>query len=376
MLRRQTLTRSTNAHLIVFPELAPRPGSRLTRGFFQLFFQVWDDKWRGQVFALNLVKGLIASLVFLAVLVATSSLPSLSGASPLFASAFLGIVVGDCVWLAALRRLGTRRLLLFDCLRPVVCDTEQRDTHHPLVGLLQHSAANPCAEPTFAEFCTRPACMSVMRALSQVAAIAGAISLGEPLTARTAAGITLVISGVYIGSPTDQQEADRGKGTPKLGAAGLALACAHLSLDMGGQFITKTGHGNYSSLQINFLRFGSATAFLLLTKLAVYCFSSVLGKPQPTWSQMPSVEEMGRPVLSDRWRATIMATVLVTNIAPWLFVSSLIRLPLGLASTLSCLGPLYEPPLALAVGGTPMKQSAVMGGLLAVLGVAVLTLKL
>ena len=37
--------------------------------------------------------------------------------APLFASALIGVVIGDLAWLAALRRLGARAVILTDCLK-------------------------------------------------------------------------------------------------------------------------------------------------------------------------------------------------------------------------------------------------------------------
>ena len=74
------------------------------------------------------------------------------------------------------------------------------------------------------------------------------------------------------------------------------------------------------------------------------------------------------------WQATTAGVFLVTNIAPVLSVTSLIRLPFGLSQTISCMGPVYEPAMALCVKGQPISLYTVLGSMLAVLGVALLCL--
>ena len=53
---------------------------------------------------------------------------------------------------------------------------------------------------------------------------------------------------------------------------------------------------------------------------------------------------------------------------------SLLLMPFGLAATLSCLAPLYEPLIALVARGTRPQPRAVLGAVAAFFGVAVLFL--
>ena len=112
-------------------------------------FIVWDKNWTGSAFTLNLCKNLIASVYFLWTLIGTNSVPSLAaeGAAAaafphLALSALLGVVVGDCTAIASLQRLGSRRFLLLDCLKPALASAfgvlflEERITPRLVAGIL------------------------------------------------------------------------------------------------------------------------------------------------------------------------------------------------------------------------------------------------
>jgi hypothetical protein len=89
-------------------------------------FIFWDKVWTGSAFMLNLIKCSLASLMFLAVIwifpdeargldegMDCGSGSGGNTAAPcvpmLFVSAFVGITIGDNVWLQALKDLGARR---------------------------------------------------------------------------------------------------------------------------------------------------------------------------------------------------------------------------------------------------------------------------
>ena len=86
---------------------------------------LWGGVWTGDAYALNLVKCSVGSLGFVLVgalargdgWLAALTLDALRW---LVASALVGIVVGDNLWLRALRILGARRVILVDVLKPFV----------------------------------------------------------------------------------------------------------------------------------------------------------------------------------------------------------------------------------------------------------------
>ena len=347
-----------------------------------LGFMIWADHWRGgSAFSLNLVKNVVASTFFLVTLLATNCLPPNpltpgSPLQPLAFSALLGVVIGDCTAIGALKRLGSRRYLLIDCLKPAL------------------------------------------------AAMTGVFFLGESLTVRIAGGILAVILGVFVASTagggnglSNDDGAGAGAGatnSQRRVLEGYFLAVAHIVLDTAGASITKQHRGDLGPFAIGLLRFGSSAIMLAvigsvgrLTSfwLPSAASSSKLDSPpdqtsggsdqsssstsntssiggdgssggsgkrqRPVgWWSLPS-----RDVVSQRdWRYIVLGTFFVTFVGPALFLRSLLLMPLGIAATLSCLGPLYEPAIARVVRGTTPDPRAVAGAICAFLGVGALCL--
>lgn len=133
-----------------------------------LGFIVWDNHWTGSAFALNMFKCNLAALWFLMVSLATrvpvpfpSNIFTVDAIGFLMLSSTIGIVLGDVLWLEALRLLGVRRVIVVDTLKPFV------------------------------------------------AALLGWTILGEQLPLPALAGMVLTVSGVYLVSreqPTSQNE--------------------------------------------------------------------------------------------------------------------------------------------------------------------------
>lgn len=300
-------------------------------------FMFWDKNWHGSAFSLNLIKNVIASGLFFATLSATGSAPNPFAAStpliPLAISAFFGVVVGDSTAIASLRRLGSRRYLLIDCLKP---------------------------------------------ALSTAV---GVIAFGEKMTLKLSAGVLAIILGVFIGSNQKVVHAsgeEASKNNKSL-LIGYALAVAHLVFDTAGAAITKRySQGAVGPLGIGLLRFGSASIMLaIIGSTGRVVFGKSESKKELQWYAMPNtVTENPREFEMTRanWRAIAIGTFFVTFLGPSLFMRSLLLMPLGTAVTLSCLAPLYEPALARILRGVKVNPAAVLGAVLAFGGVAALSL--
>jgi hypothetical protein len=68
-------------------------------------FIVWDQNWKGSVFHLNLFKCALASILFLLVafFLSTPSRWAVEDVVMLCISSFIGIVIGDLLWLQVFR---------------------------------------------------------------------------------------------------------------------------------------------------------------------------------------------------------------------------------------------------------------------------------
>ena len=315
-----------------------------------LGFMIWDNNWRGSAFSLNLVKNIIASSFFFMILLTRQNVPNILTQSlpllPLTISAFLGVVIGDCTAIAALRRLGSRRYLLIDCLKPAL------------------------------------------------SVLIGVIALGEKLSTRAVVGITSIVAGVYIASIQKMEDnnsnAPSEENSTSIGI-GYAYAVGHLIFDTIGAAITKkcmAGKSSLGPLSVGLLRFGAAAIMLQLIGLSAKLFHSITRKKsqdnKDQWWNLPktiSSSDTATPsslskqyMTTGNWEAIALGTFFVTFLGPSLFYRSLQFMTLGVGVTLSCTAPLYEPILAKFLKGTNMNGKAVLGAVMAFFGVAVLSL--
>ena len=86
---------------------------------------IWNKVWTGDAYTLNLVKCSVGSLGFVFMGLCTRGATWLGGADDvavfwLIVSSFVGIVIGDNLWLHSLSVLGARRVILIDILKPFI----------------------------------------------------------------------------------------------------------------------------------------------------------------------------------------------------------------------------------------------------------------
>lgn len=339
-----------------------------------LGFMMYNENWTGSAFSLNLVKNCVvcvyfsATLLLLHLFAPTTMTTSLSCTSRealltvlphLALSAVVGVVLGDSAAIASLRRLGSRRYLLIDCLKPAL------------------------------------------------ATAIGIVLFGEKASIRIALGILAVAVGVYIAStantpgPEEEVEGRAGGGnknaTEDVGLiTGYALALAQLAFDTSGSSILKRhviGYG-VGPLVVGLVRFASAAIVLGMISLAARIIhtsaesSRKIKEHFTTKATMKPVELSSTPPSSSskmawwrpippgmtlrNWKFCIGGTFFVTFLAPALYLRSLGVLPYGIATALSCTAPMYEPFLSYFFLGTKFDPVAVSGAGLAFLGVSLL----
>ena len=96
--------------------------------FMSLGFFIWDMRWTvsgGSAFALNMFKCNVASIWFAIVAAirgfsqrGSSSVFKVQSIGFLTLSSTLGIIIGDVLWLEALRLLGAKHVIVSDSLKP------------------------------------------------------------------------------------------------------------------------------------------------------------------------------------------------------------------------------------------------------------------
>jgi drug/metabolite transporter (DMT)-like permease len=254
---------------------------------------IWNKTWTGDAFALNLVKCWVGTIGFVVAGIASRRGDWLKSAGPevtawLVLSAFIGITLGDNLWLYSLRVIGARRVILIDILKPFIA-----------LGLAKAALGEG---------------VSVAVALGMCVTLAGVLTVsleenknhgahanaedvppsGEGGTSGTNAGdadtrrttvrdeekTSLRARGdVYVpNDKTDEDVLEEGDENRSSDSAttvagskmitGYFAAAANVALDTWGTVLTKQHGGALNTWEINFVRFGSAAATLALVAAA------------------------------------------------------------------------------------------------------------
>jgi len=362
---------------------------------------IWSKVWTGDAFALNLVKCSVGTMGFVVAGVASRSGAWLSNASAevtawLVLSAFIGIVVGDNLWLHSLRVLGARRVILIDILKPFIA-----------LGMAKAALGEG---------------VSVAVALGMCVTLGGVltVSLEENRTGDEAADVessdreygntgsrndtnardtetdvaeTNEIEDV-VGAVDENPTPDSLKPpfSPSAFVGGYVAAAANVALDTWGTVLTKQHGGGLNTWEINFVRFGSAAATLALfaaakrTAARFRRANSRETRELAAWERETDVSyrdtetnethethethETIFPVLSKRsWVQILLGVAFTTFLAPGLGNYALFRVSsLAVFSTLMCVGPIYALPLGKMVNDEPITARAVIGSVVAILG--------
>jgi drug/metabolite transporter (DMT)-like permease len=242
---------------------------------------------------LNLLKNWLALLLLAPALLLRPWSPQ-AQAAPLAwmllgLSGVLGIALGDSLYFAALRRLGTRRTLTLDAGGPAVT------------------------------------------------ALAGLVWLSEVPTAQHWFGLALITAALVLVALQQPAVAAAGVGPPVGQRLGVLLALGALLAGSGGALLARAAlrDGALDPLQ-------AAAARLLVAGLVLL----PLARRLPGWPPQP------RPA-QRRWPLWLLATLLGTSAGIALQQTALQRLPGGMAVALLATAPLMALPLARLEGDHP-----------------------
>lgn len=357
---------------------------------------IWSKVWTGDAFALNLVKCSVGTMGFVVAGVASRSGAWLSNASAevtawLVLSAFIGIVVGDNLWLYSLRVLGARRVILIDILKPFIA-----------LGMAKAALGEG---------------VSVAVALGMCVTLGGVltVSLEENRTGDeengetdrdsvkndtnafdTVTDVTETSDVEGVVGAVDEYETPEhpirasASSAPRRNPAGLktktlkpppfspsvfvggyVAAAANVALDTWGTVLTKQHGGGLNTWEINFVRFGSAAATLALVAAAKRTAARFGRRTSDvSYRDAETTNETIFPVLSKRsWVQILLGVSFTTFLAPGLGNYALFRVSsLAVFSTLMCVGPIYALPLGKMVNDEPITARAVIGSVVAILG--------
>ena len=339
---------------------------------------IWNKVWTGDAYTLNLVKCTLGSFGFVVVGLATRGAGWLAAATPetvawLVVSAFVGIVIGDNLWLHSLQVLGARRVILIDILKPFIALAMARFV------LLEG--------------------ISVSVALGMVVTLCGVLAVSLEKTevhergpAENITGkdgdvdgsipddVLLEVALDDAPAPKDDDEAAGADAKPVVFSSGgdrmvmgYVAAALNVAFDTWGTVLTKQHGGALNTWETNLVRFGSA-ALTLALGAAFRGRTASRGIERATSASTTENATDARtflPELTPReWGQVAAGVAFTTFLAPGLGNFALFRVSsLAVFSTLLCVGPIYSLPLGYLIKGERVTCRAVVGSVVAVLGV-------
>ena len=391
---------------------------------------LWGKVWTGDAYALNLVKCSVGSLGFVLVGALARGDGWLAALTPdalrwLVASALVGIVVGDNLWLRALRVLGARRVILVDVLKPFVAAALARvelgEGVSPgiVVGMAVTMGGVLAVALERENADGRRGREKGEGGDGGEAPGAGGEGVndgeggrdgeddGEEVNGGEGASVTNCAGEKEEGLPNSVTIEHLGRSDGRSAASasvlrvgpspisdasprgalagGYAAAAANVALDAWGTVLTKRHGGDLDTWEINFVRFGSAAATLALGAAFARALDRSSDRRDDPGGSRPGSSSAGgsapfsfaaarfpSPALTRREWAQIVAGVAFTTFAaPAAGNWALFRVSsLAVFSTLTCLGPMWALPLGWAVEGQRVTARAVAGSAAAVAGVA------
>ena len=391
---------------------------------------LWGKVWTGDAYALNLVKCSVGSLGFVLVGALARGDGWLAALTPdalrwLVASALVGVVVGDNLWLRALRVLGARRVILVDVLKPFVAAALARvelgEGVSPgiVVGMAVTMGGVLAVALERENADGRRGREKGEGGDGGEAPGAGGEGMnageggsdgeddGEEVNGGEGASVTNRAGEKEEGLPNSVTVEHLGRSDGRSAASasvlrvgpspisdasprgalagGYAAAAANVALDAWGTVLTKRHGGDLDTWEINFVRFGSAAATLALGAAFARALDRSSDRRDDPGGSRPGSSSAGgsapfsfaaarfpSPALTRREWAQIVAGVAFTTFAaPAAGNWALFRVSsLAVFSTLTCLGPMWALPLGWAVEGQRVTARAVAGSAAAVAGVA------
>jgi len=309
---------------------------------------VWD-MWGGSAFALNGFKCTMATILFGVTLWmrgGKTSLSLLSSFSPtalrmLLLSSFVGIIIGDLLWLRALQLLGAQDTIVMSALHPVIAwfagtfILKQGSSPLTVLGLLF--------------VCVGVVCTQWFKIK--------AVDRNEE-------------DGVVI--PSELNPTDNGHPTTATKLVldkrllGYTLNFINILLDVFGSVLTRRYGGGHSTFEICFLRFGFASIGIATIALVSQSIARLRGRVPPSWAALPKQQS------TRTWLTMGGGVLLVTYLSPSLGNYALFGLPLAVWTALGSLGPVYSIPIKWIREGEGTPTSGVIGAALATGGCALL----
>lgn len=359
--------------------------------FMSLGFYIWDIRWttsNGSAFALNMYKCNIASTWFAIMagirgfsLEEYSNVFTTASVGYLILSSTLGIVIGDVLWLEALRLLGAKHVIVMDSLKPfaaaILGQLLLDESLHRIgyVGMVltvlgvSAVAWEGQNESSKAEECDAINGVQASSSVPDEHQVSDGINCGD---ARVeASGRENEVEAVIVQAREDPKQINL-----KQYKRGYTCAALNVLADSYGSLLTKQYGIGMTTWSINLIRFGFAGIVLLCISLSMRvhkkCYvptpmtafedtavsatariddnDSTLHESMsnektttttikqndiiPKWFELPSLTTKG-------WLQITLGVAFVTFLCPALEKFALMQIALGLCAALTSVGPLY-----------------------------------
>jgi drug/metabolite transporter (DMT)-like permease len=357
----------------------------------------------------------------------------------LMLSSTIGILIGDWTWLQALQLMGARRVILMDSIKPFLAalfgwwlldedlrlaalggialtvtgilivtleqtnksdEHEKNDDHTKIVQQVANTqACNGTQTPSFIG--TEVALTDDVESTVQVHQLQSRnikedITLSTTLsekrncttdsTSPNPCSPDLAVVDPQHSEPKDRDN-ERQKQDLKIG---YLMSILNVVLDTYGAVLIKQHRSRMTVWDINLIRFGFAGLVMMCMSILLCCheqiqyifrkrqqrttttnMSLVDGIAKDPWYALP-VQQMNR----SSWMRVSAGVILVTFLTPTLSNYALFQIAVGLALTLTSIGPLYQMPLSYLMQkhSIPSLRS-ILGAILAVSGIVVLAFR-
>ena len=235
---------------------------------------IWSKLWVGDAFTLNLVKCSVGTLGFVIAGFAGSGTQLLASCSSsvvawLVLSGFIGIVIGDNLWLHALATLGPRRVILIDIIKPFIALAMAR------VALHEGVSVAVVLGMLLTLFGVSLVSLEERVEQNKENSSSGSVGTGDENTGSDSVGTGDAIDDIgavdveseyaRVGAETT---ASKNKSTTSFVSTGYVAASLNVLFDTWGTVLTKQHGVGLSSWEINLVRFGSAAVALLVGAVA------------------------------------------------------------------------------------------------------------
>lgn len=314
----------------------------------------------------------------------------------LILSSTLGIIIGDVLWLEALRLLGAKHVIVIDSLKPFMAAILGRvglgEVLKPPawggmlltvlgVGVVSWEEQQASSSPDKAEEAVNKSDIADTQSTAKMSVN----NEGK----HSQDGITIQCANDNAEQRASAEKSSDARATKKQNTRGYACAIINVLADSVGSLLTKKFGAGMTTWSINLIRFGFAGIVMMVVSggMRIHRYRSnseqLKDKKQrdsiqidteattdetsttPLWFELPTLSWVG-------WMQISAGVCFVTFLCPALGNYALFQIALGLAVSLGSIGPLYGLLLDWPFKGKPPTVHGCIGVLLTIAGVVIL----